>query len=57
MKLLLIFIVHIHSMNNVNAYITGGPLFEKKYTFSHIHILYWGAEGEVGSAHEINSQG
>lgn len=55
------FSVQIHSKkyDNVNyfgAHITGGPLFENKYTFSHIHI-YWGAEGEDGSEHQINSQG
>ncbi|CAI6343469.1 unnamed protein product [Macrosiphum euphorbiae] len=53
--------LHIRSMtyediNHISAHITGGPLFEKKYTFSHMHI-YWGAKGEEGSEHQINSQG
>ncbi|XP_026812449.1 carbonic anhydrase 2-like [Rhopalosiphum maidis] len=52
--------LHVHSLrdetSSITAHITGGPLFKKKYTFSHIHI-YWGAENEVGSEHQIDSQG
>lgn len=54
--------LHVRSLttdedvNQTSAHITGGPLFEKKYTFSHVHI-YWGNEGEEGSEHQINSQG
>jgi len=54
------FPVHIHSITNddenkISAYITGGPLFEKIFNFSHIH-KYWDAEGEENE-HQINSQG
>ncbi|KAF0759050.1 carbonic anhydrase 7-like, partial [Aphis craccivora] len=47
--------LHISSVDIIRAHITGGPLFEKEYLFSRMHI-YWNTEGDIGSEHLINSQ-